>query len=66
MSRLQQLEQQIAELDESELRSLREWFVRYDDELWDGQIERDAGDGKLAGMAERALRDHEAGRSTDL
>ncbi|MBV8895840.1 MAG: hypothetical protein JO051_04960 [Acidobacteriaceae bacterium] len=66
MSRLEQLEQQIAELDASELKALREWFARYDAEVWDHQIESDAKSGKLAGLAERAMREHLAGRSTEL
>ena len=48
MSRLEQLEQQIAELNEVEMRTLREWFERHDAELWDRQIESDAKSGKLA------------------
>jgi hypothetical protein len=66
MSRLEQLEQQIAELNVSELKALREWFERYDAEVWDRQIESDAKTGKLDGLAERALNDHRAGRSTEL
>lgn len=66
MSRLEQLEQQIVELDASELKALRAWFERYDAEVWDRQIESDAKSGKLARLAERALRDHQAGRSTEL
>ena len=66
MSRVEQLEKQIAELNLSELRALREWFDRYDADLWDSQIETDARSGKLAGLVERALRDHESGRSTEL
>ena len=66
MSRVEQLEQQIAELDASELKALRAWFERYDAELWDRQIESDARSGKLDGLAEQALRDHSSGRSTEL
>jgi hypothetical protein len=47
MSRLEQLEQQVAELDASELKALRAWFERYDAEVWDRQIESDAKSGKL-------------------
>lgn len=39
---------------------------RFDAEIWDEQIERDARDGKLLSLAEQALRDHESGRSTLL
>jgi hypothetical protein len=66
MSRVEQLEQQISELDESELKVLRAWFERYDAEVWDRQIESDARSGKLSRLAERALSDHKAGRSTEL
>jgi hypothetical protein len=66
MSRVEQLEQQIAELDEAELQALRVWFVRFDAEAWDRQIEADASNGRLARLAERALQDHAAGRSTRL
>lgn len=66
MSRVEQLEQQIAELDEAELKALREWFARFDAEVWDRQIEADAKNGKLARLAERALQDHATGRSTKL
>jgi hypothetical protein len=66
MSRVEQLEQQIASLDQDELRVLREWFARFDADDWDRQIASDAKNGKLARLAERALKDHKAGRSTDL
>ena len=66
MSRVEQLEKQIAELDLSELRSLREWFDRYDADVWDRQIEADAKSGKLANLVDRAVRDHDAGHSTEL
>ena len=66
MSRLEQLEKQIAELDESEIRAFRAWFERYDAEIWDRQIESDAKSGKLNRLAERALNDHRAGRSTEV
>ncbi|MBC7928287.1 MAG: hypothetical protein H7039_21820 [Bryobacteraceae bacterium] len=38
MSRVQELEKQIAELDPVELRDLREWFERYDAEARDGRL----------------------------
>ena len=66
MSRVEQLEQQITELGQDELRLLREWFIRMDADLWDRQIQSDARNGKLANLAEKALRDHESGLSTEL
>ena len=66
VSRLEQLEQKIAALDEVEMQALREWFERHDTELWDQQVESDAKSGKLARLAENALRDHQSGRSTKM
>jgi hypothetical protein len=66
MDRVSQLEEEIARLDLSELTRLREWFSRYDADLWDPQIESDAQNGKLARAAERALRDYDAGLTTEL
>ncbi|HUS07833.1 MAG TPA: hypothetical protein VMZ52_16125 [Bryobacteraceae bacterium] len=66
MSRVEQLEKQIAKLDPNELRVFREWFERYTAEVWDRQIESDSKSGKLSGIRDRALRDHQAGRSTEL
>jgi len=45
---------------------LRIWFAEYDSELWDMQLERDVVAGRLDQVAERAMRDHEAGKSTKL
>lgn len=66
MSRVEQLEAQIAELDPIELKALRAWFERYDAEIWDRQIEADSRSGKLNRLVERALADDQAGRSTNL
>ncbi len=66
MSRVEQLEKQIAELTPVELRALREWFAHYDAEVWDRQIESDVKSGKLSRLMERARRDHGAGHSTKL
>jgi hypothetical protein len=61
MTRVLQLEQQIAELSPEELAIFRKWFAEFDAEMWDRQIEADAGAGKLDALAQKALRDHAAG-----
>ena len=66
MSRVEQLEQRIAELDAGELKELRAWFERYDAEVWDRQIKKDSKSGKLRKLVEQALTDDRAGRSTEL
>ena len=66
MSRVEQIEGEVKSLSPDELRAFRDWFARFDAEVWDDQIEADAKNGKLKSLAERALRDHESGRSTIL
>ena len=66
MSKVKDLESQIQELSPEELTALREWFATYDAGIWDQEFEADVNSGKLDAMAERALRDHNAGRSTKL
>jgi hypothetical protein len=66
MSRVEQIEGQVKELSPDELSAFRNWFVQFDAEIWDRQIEADAKNGKLLSLAERALEDHKSGRSTIL
>jgi len=66
MSKLEILEEQIKELSREELAQFREWLARFDAEVWDRQFEADVKAGKLDALAEKALRDHLAGRSTKL
>ena len=66
MSNVEKLEEQIKELSPAELAAFREWFVQFDAEAWDRQFEEDIKAGKLDRLAERALRDHAAGRSNKL
>jgi len=66
MSKVKDIENQVKELSSEELAAFREWFAQFDAEAWDRQFEADAKAGKLDGLAERALRDHAAGRSKPL
>ena len=66
MSRLENLEGEVKDLSIAELKAFREWFASFDAEVWDKQIEADSRNGKLRSLAEQALRDHEAGRSSRL
>jgi hypothetical protein len=66
MSRVEQIESQIEELSEDELREFREWLAEFDAQVWDQQFEADVKAGRLDRLGERALRDHAAGRSTKL
>ena len=66
MSRIEKLEYEVQSLNPEELKAFRDWFAGYDADAWDAQIEEDARSGKLHELAQRALRDHQEGRSTIL
>src|SRR3954463_5178065 len=64
MSQVEKIEDQIAELSAADLAALRRWFAEFDANVWDRQFEFDAMAGKLERLAENALQEHDAGRST--
>jgi hypothetical protein len=66
MSTVKALERQVQELDPKELAQFRDWFLEFEADAWDRQIERDAKAGKLDAFARKALEDHAAGRTTLL
>ena len=64
MSDVENLERQVKDLSPQELAAFRKWFLVYDWEVWDRQLEQDVSAGKLDALAEKALRDHTAGKSS--
>ena len=62
MSEVEQLEQKIQSLSESELAQFRAWFTEFDAKAWDRQLERDEAADMLDALANKALRDHVAGK----
>ncbi|MGE5851323.1 MAG: hypothetical protein ACM362_14445 [Candidatus Methylomirabilota bacterium] len=66
MEKVKKIEREVQELSPEELASFRQWFAAFDAEAWDRQFEADVRAGKLDSLAERALRDHAAGKSTKL
>ncbi|REJ93017.1 MAG: hypothetical protein DWQ34_11905 [Planctomycetota bacterium] len=63
---LQELEQSISELPPNELSRFREWFLAFDARNWDQRFEADVSAGRLDRLADEAIREHEAGESTEL
>ncbi len=47
MSKLEQIESAVASLSDEELQDIAQWFDELRWQRWDGQIEEDAGTGKL-------------------
>lgn len=66
MSKLEAIEKRVSGLSAEELAKFRQWFAEFDAAAWDRQIERDVKAGKLDELADRALRQHAAGKSTEF
>ena len=66
MSKVEEIEQAIKQLPAGDLAQLRDWFIQFDAERWDRQIEADVTAGRLDTVAEGALLDLREGRCTDL
>jgi hypothetical protein len=66
MSKLATIEEKIRALSPEELAEFRHWFAEFDAATWDRQLERDVKAGKLDAVADEALRDHAAGKSTEF
>jgi hypothetical protein len=63
---LQELENSISRLPAEELAKFRQWFWEFDAKNWDKQFEADVSAGKLDSLADAAVREHQAGESTEL
>ncbi len=66
MTQIELLEQHITELDDISFAKLRDWFLEYDQNRWDKQIEIDSNAGKLDFLINAALDEHKAGATRDL
>ena len=66
MSKVENIKQEIKGLTPSELAAFRKWFLEFDAQIWDSQIEEDVRKGKLDRLAEEALAAHRAGKSKEL
>jgi hypothetical protein len=66
MSRIEDIENEIRQLSPDELATFRDWFLQFDAELWDRQIETDVRAGKLNKIADAALKSHRKGESSEI
>ena len=66
MSKVENIEQEVKALTPAELAAFRKWFLEFDAQAWDRQIEEDVRKGKLDKLAEEALAAHRAGKSKEI
>lgn len=66
MSTVEAITTAIAQLPPEQVAQIRAWLDEYTERAWDEQIERDEKAGRLDALAERALAEHQAGRTRPL
>jgi hypothetical protein len=66
MRTVKEIEKDISKLAREDLAALRKWFADFDGEQWDRQFEDDVANGRLDKLADKAIKDFEEGKCTDL
>ena len=66
MSGVDEIEQAVRDLGPEDLQEFREWFARFDAEVWDKRLEEDSSAGRLDDLVEQAVAEHAAGRTRPL
>ena len=66
MTKIELIEKQIADLDYDSFAKLREWFIEFDQAIWDKKLESDSNSGKLDFLIDAALVEHQSGETIDL
>lgn len=66
MTKIETLERAVEKLNRQELAEFRTWFLEYDWQTWDREIEEDVAAGKLDKLAEEALEEHRTGKTKEI
>ena len=66
MKKIEEIEEDIEKLSTSELKAFRRWFINFDTQKWDNQIQEDAEKGKLDNLANEAINEFRAGKAKEL
>jgi len=66
MTKVEAIEQEIGNLPPEDLAKFRAWFLEFDAQRWDEQIENDALSGKFNDLAGKALTAHRQGKSLEF
>jgi hypothetical protein len=66
MTEVEQIESRIRSLSPADLAKLRSWFIEFDAQAWDRQLESDSAAGRLDTLMEESINEHKAGKSRVL
>ena len=66
MTRVEEIERAVSELPPEQLTAFRRWFLEFDAEAWDRQLEEDVAAGRLDKLGEEAIADLREGHTRPL
>jgi hypothetical protein len=66
MQNVGELEISVSKLSDEEYAEFRDWFLNFENERWDKQLEKDIADNKLANLASEALEEYKKGNFKTL
>ncbi len=66
MSEVEELENRVQSLSKEEFTKFRDWFLEFENELWDKQIASDFRAGKFNRLIENARKEFTQGKSYEL
>ena len=66
MSNVEKIEQEVLALSPAELDTFRKWFIEFDAEAWDRQIEEAIQAGKLDALADQEVQSFHSGTCSPL
>ena len=66
MTKIEALEREVEKLSREELAAFREWFLEYDWQAWDRELDEDVAAGKLDKFAAEALEEHRSGKTKGI
>jgi hypothetical protein len=62
---IQEIEAAVTQLTPEQLADFRTWFMKFEAQQWDQQLEADITAGRLNSLAAEALDDYRAGHTTE-
>ena len=66
MTKVEAIEREVEKLTREELASFRDWFVEYDWQAWDRELEEDVAAGRLDKFAEEVLEEHRRVKTKEI
>jgi hypothetical protein len=66
MTKVEAIEREVEKFTREELAAFRDWFVEYDWQAWDRELEEDIAAGRLDKFAEEVLEEHRRGKTKEI